>query len=87
MSNEAVHREIAKERFLEMMAQEPNSDPVTAAVLAIEHADTFATAYAACGPVDTAAQKTLKGCKACFGSGGKANSPCRACAGTGKVPA
>ena len=27
-----------------------------------------------------------KGCKACFGSGGKVNAPCKVCHGTGKVP-
>lgn len=27
----------------------------------------------------------LVGCKACYGSGGKAHDPCKKCSGTGKV--
>lgn len=27
----------------------------------------------------------LRGCKACYGSGGKANQPCKMCHGSGKI--
>lgn len=85
--SDAVHREIAKERFLELMAQEPKSDPTTTAVLAIGHADAFVRAYAACGQIEAPLVKKQKGCKACFGSGGKSSEPCKVCHGTGRVAA
>lgn len=77
-----AHLDIARERFLEMMAACPSSDPAQAAVFAIEQADDFVSAYKAIA--DVGAPK-LKGCKQCFGSGGKTSNPCRSCGGTGKV--
>jgi DnaJ-class molecular chaperone len=81
-----LHADIARELFLEYMAQQPGNAQ-EAARAAIEGADTFIEAYAKRGAVadEPAAPKKLKGCKACFGSGGKVGMPCKVCAGTGKV--
>ena len=77
-----AHLDIARERFLEMMAAHPAGDPAQTAVFAIEQADEFINAYKAI--VEPRATK-LKGCKQCFGSGGKTGNPCRSCGGSGKV--
>ncbi len=84
MSIEQTHQEIARERFLELMAAYPNGEPSQAAVTAIEQADSFVAAYRALRDPTPA---KLKGCKQCFGSGGKVGNPCRSCGGSGKVPA
>ena len=85
MSLSEAHLWIAKERFLEMMAAHPDGEPRLAAIQAIEQADAFTAAYGSLAPVQLTPK--LKGCKACYGSGGKANQPCKACMGEGKVPA
>lgn len=82
-----IHLEIAKERFLEIMAENPNADVRSAAVAAIEQADDFASAYEALKPAEPMQSAKLKGCRACFGSGGKAGNPCKVCHGSGKVEA
>lgn len=94
MSIAQAHLDIARERFLELMAVNPAADVKTAAIVAIDQADKFAEAYGQYGykpaelaAVATAATKKTKGCKACFGSGGKPVDPCKVCGGTGKVPA
>lgn len=87
--------EVAKERFLELMAITPSADPKTVAVVAISQADAFAQFYTQYGykPAAPEAESTLgrrqktKGCKACFGSGGKPIDPCKVCHGEGRVPA
>jgi hypothetical protein len=91
MSIAQAHLEIARERFLELMAENPAADPQAVAIVAIDQADKFAASYAQYGykPAESGpvrAKKT-KGCKACFGSGGKVGSPCDVCGGTGKVAA
>lgn len=87
MNTVQAHLDIARERFLELMAQRPNVDAQDAAVAAIEDADTFMRAYSALTPVKPEPVARLKGCRACHGSGGKQLDPCKACAGTGKVAA
>ncbi len=88
MSIALAHLDIARERFLEMMAQHPNGDANGAAVIAIEQADAFVQAYTVLKPADAApVASKLRGCRACHGSGGKLSDPCKACAGTGKVAA
>lgn len=95
MNIEQAHMEISKERFLELMANRPDADPKTVAVVAISQADDFAKFYSQYGykPDKPESQSTIrrtpktKGCKACFGSGGKPVDPCRVCGGSGKVPA
>ena len=90
MSIAQAHLDIARERFLETMAQYPNGDARTQAIAAIEQADEFVAAYELLGykPVEQAPRSAkMKGCKACFGSGGKHGDPCKACTGTGKVAA
>jgi hypothetical protein len=85
-----AHLDIARERFLEMMAENPSADPQTVAIVATSQADKFAAVYEQYGykPVEQAPTgKKTKGCKACFGSGGKPIDPCKVCGGTGKVPA
>ena len=86
MSLAQVHLEIARERFLELMAAAPAGAPTSAAVSAIEQATEFVTAYRNWTVIETPeAPRKLKGCKQCFGSGGKINAPCRSCGGSGKV--
>jgi len=95
MNIEQAHIEIAKERFLEIMAINPGSDAKTVAVVAITQADDFAQFYRQYGykPQPVEPESTLgrraktKGCKACFGSGGKPIDPCKVCHGEGRVPA
>lgn len=81
----SLHQEIAKERFLDIMASKSVAAEA-AAVVAIEQADVFVKFYGQYGKqeLETAEEKT-KGCPRCFGSGGKRNHPCNACNGTGKV--
>lgn len=84
----ADHMHIARERFLDLMAGNRSADPKAAAIMAIDQADKFMAAYVQYGPKnDAPAAAKLKGCKACHGSGGKRNDPCKVCGGTGKVPA
>lgn len=83
-----AHLDIARERFLELMAAHPNNDARDTAIAAIEQADEFVAVYATLGykaVEPTPANKKLKGCRACHGSGGKQFDPCKVCAGTGKV--
>lgn len=85
-----AHLDIARERFLELMAANPAAEARAAAVAAIEQADEFAEAYSVlgCKQVEQATvSKKTKGCKACFGSGGKPIDPCKVCSGTGRVAA
>ena len=85
-----AHLDISRERFLELMAENPAADPQTVAVIATSQADKFAEVYAQYGykPAEPApVSKKTKGCKACFGSGGKPIDPCKVCGGTGKVSA
>lgn len=85
---EQMHLEIAKERFLEMMAQDPGRNAANAAALAIAHADHFRDAYKAiAGDYAPAGDQKMKGCPACFGSGGKRDNRCKVCKGTGKIAA
>lgn len=82
MNMTTIHAEIAKELFLDLMTN-TQADPEIAAQTAIEHANTFVFFYDQ-RAMETVAPK-LKGCPACFGSGGKRGNPCRQCNGTGKV--
>lgn len=92
-----AHLDIAKERFLELMVEDPKRDIGAAVDLAIMQANIFDEKYRqtsygyvpqalAYGEV-VSQQKKMKGCKACFGSGGKVGMPCQICGGSGKVPA
>lgn len=75
----SAHLEIARERYLDLIAEGFDAD--AAALAAIECADVFEAAYNKRGRWVTHST----GCKACFGSGGKRNAPCKVCGGTGKV--
>jgi len=88
MSIEQAHLEIAKQRFLEMMAEDPGCDAGKAADTAIRQADAFHAAYHVrqWSSSGNTSGKT-KGCRACHGSGGKQIEPCKVCNGTGKVAA
>lgn len=83
-----LHADIARELFLDYMTQQPGNAQA-AAEAAIAGADTFIEAYAAREKPymvhESQAPKKLKGCKICFGSGGKVGAPCKACNGVGKV--
>jgi DnaJ-class molecular chaperone len=90
MSIAQTHLDIARERFLELMAEDPARNATNAAQAAIQQADEFAAAYTLIGykAVDQQSNVVkLKGCRTCHGSGGKQFDPCKACDGTGKVPA
>lgn len=85
----ADHMHIARERFLDLMANDQGGGAEYAAVKAIEEANAFMKAYDLLweGKTQVIMGKKLKGCKACHGSGGKQIDPCKVCGGTGKVPA
>lgn len=85
MTTALTHFEIAKERFLEMMATHPNGDARGTAVVAIEQADEFMNAYSALRIEPDSPQIKMRGCRACYGSGGKVGHPCKTCGGSGKV--
>lgn len=78
-----LHADIARELYLEYMVQQPGNAR-EAARAAIEGADIFVEEYAARMPAEPVGKK-LKGCRACFGSGGKIGAPCKVCKGGGKV--
>lgn len=82
-----IHEEIAKERYLDMMAA--GTPPADAARQAIEDATAFIYAYHTWRVAEQKKAKAFvaqsKGCPACFGSGGKKASPCATCGGTGRV--
>jgi DnaJ-class molecular chaperone len=84
MNLEQTHLDIARERFLALMAAHPNGDPSQTAVFAIDQAGEFVEAYKV---LSAGEPVRLKGCKQCYGSGGKTGSPCRSCDGSGKVAA
>lgn len=75
----SAHLEVAKEYFLELVCN--GAVPRDAARRAIEVADVFDEEYSK----HHESQRTSRGCKACYGSGGKRNAPCKVCSGTGKV--
>lgn len=88
----SYHLDIAKERFLDLVADGVQSDK--AAANAISDANAFASAYGkwerssikpASAPPATV--PPMRGCRACYGSGGKRSNPCKACGGSGKVRA
>jgi DnaJ-class molecular chaperone len=82
-----LHADVARELFLEYVIQQPGSVK-EAARAAIEGANIFIEEYAARTPISaTVEHARMKGCRVCFGSGGKVGKPCKACGGTGKVPA
>lgn len=90
MSIAQAHLDIARERFLELMAEDPARNVTDAAQAAIQQADEFAAAYALIGYKAVDQQSNVvkfKGCRTCHGSGGKQLDPCRVCGGAGKVPA
>lgn len=76
--NWSLRDEIAKQRFLDLMA-DGNSQEVSVKS-AVSDADALIQAL-------HYQQETgkAKGCRVCFGSGGKKDNPCKACGGTGKV--
>ena len=82
MNLATIHAEIAKERFLDIMADK-SVPPVAAAVTAIQQADKFLMVYRQSG--QEFPERRQKGCRSCFGSGGKKDAPCKVCNGKGKV--
>lgn len=93
MSIAQAHLDVARERFLELMATQPGANAETVAIMAVTQADIFARLYQQYAVIAQGAQAgkdaaaRAKGCRACHGSGGKASDPCKVCGGTGKVPA
>jgi DnaJ-class molecular chaperone len=84
MNLTAIHAEIAKERFLDLMSSGGLTSKA-AVDIATADANAFVRGYRPIAPAtEEAAQK---GCPACFGSGGKRTDPCKRCDGTGRVAA
>lgn len=84
-----THLDISRERFLELMA-DGRIAKAEAAIIAIREADEFIGVYEEIGykPAEQAPERVrFKGCKACYGSGGKVGNPCAKCGGSGKVVA
>jgi hypothetical protein len=84
----SITTQLAETLFIEMINGKPNlsmNDVDEMAISSLQYASMFYS------KVQDSVEKTvpvtyrLKGCKACFGSGGKHNSPCKACGGSGKV--
>jgi len=84
MNLTVIHAEIAKERFLDLMASGGIASKA-AADIATADANAFVRGYRPLAPPAEAERQ--KGCPACFGSGGKRGTPCKQCAGTGRVMA
>ncbi|HUA79386.1 MAG TPA: hypothetical protein VL997_03365 [Dyella sp.] len=84
MNLATIHAEIAKERFLDLMAS-GDIPSKAAADIATADANAFVRGYRPLAPA--AEGERQKGCPACFGSGGKRDTPCKRCAGTGRVVA
>lgn len=78
-----LREEVAKERFLDMCAQNKGIVIEVIAASAVKQADALVAALGA--QAASLPRPVMKGCKSCFGSGGKTNQPCRDCKGTGKV--
>jgi hypothetical protein len=88
MSQALTHLHIATERFLELMAADPQRSVSVASNIAISEADLFLTLYRAHGQTEAGTRvgtEKMRGCRDCYGSGGKVSKPCKACQGTGKV--
>jgi DnaJ-class molecular chaperone len=84
MNLTTIHAEIAKERFLDLLATGGMTSKA-AADIATADANAFVRGYRPIAP--PVEEERTKGCPACFGSGGKRNSPCHTCTGTGRVAA
>lgn len=86
-----IHEEIAKERYLDRLANSPSTNRAAAAAAAIEDATAFVLEYSSWKASEQAASREFspatKGCPACFGSGGKKAAPCEVCGGTGRIAA
>ena len=80
----------ALERFHEILADAPANAAYMpdvlkdAAARAVMQADYLILALNTTAPAES---PKLRGCRTCFGSGGKVGRPCRECNGTGKVRA
>lgn len=81
-----IHEEIAKARFL-ALREEQIATPQEAVDRAILEATVFTNAYASWLRAEKTESVKFRGCKACFGSGGKRTNPCTVCNGTGQIPA
>jgi DnaJ-class molecular chaperone len=81
----SIRDEVAKERFLDIAYRNPTMDNAEAARLAVASADALMTELRKQANADVALPR-LKGCSACYGSGGKVGRPCKVCNGSGKVP-
>lgn len=79
-----IHAEIAKERYLDLLSS-TSIQAEYAVKIATSDADIFVATYRPHGEVQSSGR--LKGCQACFGSGGSPRSPCKKCSGTGRVSA
>ncbi|TDR82167.1 hypothetical protein [Paludibacterium purpuratum] len=82
-----IAQEVAKEHYLDLIARltDPSVEQLTScAKRAVMAAEVLQDELAAMSP-QYAPAKGIKGCPACFGSGGKRNKPCQVCRGTGKV--
>lgn len=88
MKTWTLREEIAKERFLDMMAGSA-APAEELAGRAVDEADLLIRALHNTKPTmpNEAFRGATKGCPSCFGSGGKRNNPCTNCGGSGRVPA
>lgn len=98
--NWTLREEIAKERFLDLMAKYNDQAHVEGlSKRAVREADIliaelnkageqkeYAERMAKMDATRIPAHVETKGCAHCFGSGGKKKDPCKHCKGTGRVP-
>ncbi len=81
--------EVAKEIFLDAVDSRQTKtlpDVEKAAIFSVVCADYLIKALGGdSSDIVTIEPAKHKGCRACYGSGGKADAPCKKCKGTGKV--
>lgn len=82
--------QMAEKIFLDFVDGNPSLSEANYESLACKSVEVASAFYAAVVkmaelPQSLPAALKMKGCKACFGSGGKVGQPCKVCGGAGKV--
>jgi hypothetical protein len=81
---------LAETLFIDMVNGNPGhsmNDVEEMAISSFQYASMFYSKASVAPEIsDDPAPVKLKGCRACYGSGGKITKPCRQCGGSGKQP-
>lgn len=85
----SITTELAETLFIDMVDGRSNlsmNDVEEMATSSLQYASMFYSKVHDSADKDaTPVTYRVKGCRACYGSGGKASKPCKTCGGTGKV--